>query len=548
MKQHFVHSKIVARIAISIAIAGFISACGGGFHTPNPLAADVRPPATSDPLTAEDMRLFEAEQKGEKVTAPILETDKQRKAFLQEMLEQAPAYSDQELADDAQQEFDKREKERAQKPQATTSQNEDSGTDQTDPGAPVPDVAAPDQVPPASGRQSVYGDLPTKSAESTITATAKENAAAETPGRLAPYSYEGAKTVPFVKDKNENPQHVQYGAVQPQVAKSAAPQAGQNTTPQVAQGAVTAQNTAPQVTAPPAETKAPEVSPAAPATTAAADTAKPAPAPRPNPKRPVPKVPTSTVHSEFCDGLNVTSGQGEADLSALYNSTAGLTSAMPKDLDDAHGLEKKNQFVCALLPVAIRMNEEVFRQRLEVLRLQAKQQGGVPLTKDDEQWLANIKVAYNLTAQDSTAALLKQVDIVPLSLLLAQGALESGWGTSRATKDLKNLFGIHASKGQPCKTGYDTNNACVRQFKTIGESVSAYIRLLNVGKYYTAFREARAKMRTANKALDSVPLLSALNNYNEKPNEYFKLVRQIMSGSNKLTQYVFDEDQVSAKN
>jgi Bax protein len=135
------------------------------------------------------------------------------------------------------------------------------------------------------------------------------------------------------------------------------------------------------------------------------------------------------------------------------------------------------------------------------------------------------------------------VDIVPLPMLLAQAALESGWGTSRATRELNNLFGMHASKGQPCQMGFDSRTACIRKFSSITESVSAYLRLLNVGVYYSQFRERRAQMREAKEALDSIKLLQALGKYNVTPTAYVQKVRDIMTKSSNLTQFAFKEEE-----
>lgn len=252
-------------------------------------------------------------------------------------------------------------------------------------------------------------------------------------------------------------------------------------------------------------------------------------------------IPASSPSAELCQEIDVTSAKRKVDLSPFYEDDLELPTSMPsKELEKAQTQKKKNKFVCILLPIAIRMNQEVFKQRVEVLRLQAKQAKGISLSKEDETWLKDIKNAYTLPLAASFEDLLQRVDIVPLPLLLAQAALESGWGQSRATRELNNLFGMHASKGQACKTGFD--NACVRQFTSIGQGVSAYIRLLNVGKYYVQFREKRAQMRNAKEALDSIKLLQSLGKYNVTPVEYVQKVRELMTKSNKLTQFVFKEE------
>lgn len=347
-------------------LTGLLTACGGRFEADSSTSAQVRPPVTSDPLTSEEQRRWEWGQDSEFMRAQVLETDRGRESFLQDLMEEKRSYTDDQLAFEAEAQFQKNEKKR-----------------------------------------------------------------------------------------------------------------------------------------------------------------------------------TESDKIKFCEDLNVTSANGELDLSELYNEEEALPTSMPsKDLENSSSLEKKNKFVCILLPIAIRMNEEVFRQRLEVIRLAGKKKQGTTLMTEDQKWLDNMKIAYNLKVENSDADLLRRVDIIPLPLLLAQAALESGWGTSRAAGQLKNLFGMHAAVGQPCEKGKGGAGACVRKFKTLAEGVSAYIRLLNVGTYYEKFRESRNKMRVANDPLNSLKLLEALGGYNETPKKYIQDVRELMIKHNKLTQFVFSEDEV----
>ena len=54
--------------------------------------------------------------------------------------------------------------------------------------------------------------------------------------------------------------------------------------------------------------------------------------------------------------------------------------------------------------------------------------------------LARSKSALS-TRADTLRELLRRVDVIPPSLVLAQGAIESGWGTSRFARQGNNLYG-----------------------------------------------------------------------------------------------------------
>ena len=86
-------------------------------------------------------------------------------------------------------------------------------------------------------------------------------------------------------------------------------------------------------------------------------------------------------------------------------------------------------------------------------------------------------------------------DVLPvnLELLLAQAALESGWGNSRFALEGKNLFGIRTydlrephmlPSNNPKKWG-------VRVYMHECDSVQHYIDILNTGGAYEKYRELR---------------------------------------------------------
>ena len=52
------------------------------------------------------------------------------------------------------------------------------------------------------------------------------------------------------------------------------------------------------------------------------------------------------------------------------------------------------------------------------------------------------KVSEELETLETVNALFSKIDEVPASLVLAQSANESGWGTSRFAIEARNMFGI----------------------------------------------------------------------------------------------------------
>ena len=106
---------------------------------------------------------------------------------------------------------------------------------------------------------------------------------------------------------------------------------------------------------------------------------------------------------------------------------------------------------------------------------------------------------------------------VPMEMIVAQAALESGWGTSRFAKEGNNLFGIRTYdkdvphmllEGRTKWKGWG-----VRKFNTKCQSVQFFVELLNNHPAYEEFREVRTKMLVLGQQLDAKVLIKTLKAY-----------------------------------
>mgnify|MGYP003335743538 CR=1 FL=1 len=102
---------------------------------------------------------------------------------------------------------------------------------------------------------------------------------------------------------------------------------------------------------------------------------------------------------------------------------------------------------------------------------------------------------YDTTA-DKIDELLKRVDIVPPSMAIAQGGVESGWGTSVAARVGNSLFGQIQSVGRhSVAVPWRPGSGMPQPFSNVGEAAEAYVINLNTHPAYSAFRNERAAMR-----------------------------------------------------
>ncbi|MCB1692275.1 MAG: glucosaminidase domain-containing protein, partial [Pseudomonadales bacterium] len=109
--------------------------------------------------------------------------------------------------------------------------------------------------------------------------------------------------------------------------------------------------------------------------------------------------------------------------------------------------EKKKAFFEYMLPMVRNANAEVRYDRERLLAIRAKMAAGQNLSAGETSRLMRLSERYRLDIQSPPTLtdvdhLLQRVDVVPASLILAQSANESAWGTSRFARRGNNYFGI----------------------------------------------------------------------------------------------------------
>jgi Bax protein len=126
------------------------------------------------------------------------------------------------------------------------------------------------------------------------------------------------------------------------------------------------------------------------------------------------------------------------------------------------------------------------------------------------------------------------MDIIPVSLAIAQAAKETGWGTSRFALEGNALFGQWTWSGEGIKPAKSDSNAThkIMKFKILQSSVRAYQRNLNTHSSYKQFRMARAELRDNKRILDSLILANYLDKYAETGKEYIKALKKIIEQNN----------------
>jgi len=201
---------------------------------------------------------------------------------------------------------------------------------------------------------------------------------------------------------------------------------------------------------------------------------------------------------------------------------------VPDDLAGKDGSVRKALFITALLPVILEVNQKVLAEREQLLFLRDKLAGPAGISPIERIWLEQLADRYD-TSADKLDELVRRVDIVPPSMAIAQGGIESGWGTSFAARVGNALFGQIQSVGRhavavPWKPGA----GMPQPFTNVGEAAEAYVSNLNTHPAYSAFRNERAAMRDRGETPDGYRLIGKLLRYSELGQQYVGFVRQVM--------------------
>jgi len=197
------------------------------------------------------------------------------------------------------------------------------------------------------------------------------------------------------------------------------------------------------------------------------------------------------------------------------------------DLSGFDVLKKKQDFINLMLPSILIAKFEIEQTRLEVENLMNKSE---ELTIMEQEYISKLQKMYKC---NTNTELLSRLHTHPTSIVLAQAAIESGWGTSRFYCEANNIFGIWSyNKDEPrikASENRDGTAIYVRKYEALPESFASYFKTLARGPY-SEFRDTREKTN------DVYELIPHLKVYSELREEYVKRLHQLIK-YNHLMQY-----------
>ena len=212
-----------------------------------------------------------------------------------------------------------------------------------------------------------------------------------------------------------------------------------------------------------------------------------------------------------------------------------IFSSLPKDFMDINSVsERKNLFINTLLPIAFIENLKILDDRKRILDWWSQSNGETYQREFWPSWLYNVSDKYDYEGSN-IGELLMRVDIVPLSLALAQAAIESGWGTSRYLREGNALYGQYTfdkSLGLKPQDRDKGKDFYVRKFINLSDSTRSYLKNINTHNAYVKFRQERGTLRMNGDTLTGLSLSRFLDNYSERRSAYVADIKTIIETNN----------------
>ncbi|RCX07533.1 glucosaminidase domain-containing protein [Marinomonas foliarum] len=237
---------------------------------------------------------------------------------------------------------------------------------------------------------------------------------------------------------------------------------------------------------------------------------------------------------------NEESGEATADEKSYFKSHP-ISKETPDFAAITDVKERKQAFFEFLTPFVNEKNTLILKDRE---RLTSLLNSNKKLSTKNKKWVSTLREDHKMIkldnySKDDLKALLKRLDIIPVSLVLAQAANESAWGTSRFATKGNNFFGqwcFRKGCGLVPESRDEDADHEVRKFNDARESVFAYIDNLNTNAAYKALRSSREELRQDKEIITGLALVHGLELYSQRGLAYVEEIEGLIN-YNKLWRF-----------
>lgn len=237
-----------------------------------------------------------------------------------------------------------------------------------------------------------------------------------------------------------------------------------------------------------------------------------------------------TLALVFILSLNPLSGKIDSDVLTSNTLLPDLTAVNQP-------MERVQLFIEIMRPLIAQKNELLSSTRERLLQLKSEVDQEHELGFVDREQLNRLREDFSVSIEDYPSdkqaidVLLSRVDIIPPSMVIAQAAIESGWGTSFFAQEGNNLFGEWCFKKGcgivPSRRAASATHE-VRRFDSIEDSINSYYRNINTNNAYRSLRDLRAKIRHDETKFNGRTLVAGLGKYCGRGEIYITEVRSLI--------------------
>lgn len=185
---------------------------------------------------------------------------------------------------------------------------------------------------------------------------------------------------------------------------------------------------------------------------------------------------------------------------------------LPSDWKDfPEGNIKNRLFIKILLPLVLKVNEQISKERADLEKISDKLSAHEELSEKEKKFVEEKAAEYDVftPAKDESRipvlllGLMENVDVLPPSIIIAAAGIYSDWGTSRLALEGNSLFreelwytdeGLAPNENKDSEYRYKT-------FKDLEECLASYMLKMNSHVNYKSIRYARKVARKMNKRL-----------------------------------------------
>lgn len=226
-------------------------------------------------------------------------------------------------------------------------------------------------------------------------------------------------------------------------------------------------------------------------------------------------------------------------ISELDVDREGLASEIPDFSAEPVVQARKDQFYEFIVPMIEAENGRLKRVRAQLVEWFDGVDSESALSAAAVEQLTRLAERYYVDTEQPLDALLDEllmkVDTLPPSLIVAQAANESAWGTSRFALEGNNLFGqwcFSEGCGLVPQSRPEGEVYEVRAFDEPLLSVRGFILNLNRHFSYESLREERARLKANGEAVTGVDLAPHLLAYSTRREAYVEEIIEMIRFNN----------------